>query len=491
MFNDILTVWSNNPGISATIWLAILVFVAYLGRNPAHQLIHSTGRAIYAACRLFAASLRRLEGSLQRRNKEVVMAMGQDACERAIEREFHRVNAVVTRDLSAYPALHRQISDTIDKIEEDYQAATDAPPLPPAWLEAVDSIASIPRTGDATVCSILDNIGKTLEDAHQETQKAYRKSTLERHKLLGAMQPQWRNLGQSLTRVKETIDGLEERSLEIDKQMKSYESIRNGEDTAARTLSSSSLTQFFISTLVLVIAVFGGLINFQLIALPMSEMVGGASYIGPMKTSDIAALVIIMVEIAMGLFLMESLRITNLFPIIGSMDDKMRKRMVVITFSILAILATVEASLAYMRDLLAMDREALTQSLAGGTVVEASFRWIPSIGQMVLGFILPFALAFVAIPLESFIHSLRTVLGMVALSVIHALAFTARLIGGTARQMAKMLVNLYDLFIMLPLGIERLITSSIGRRTDKPETEESEPFRAELAKTKVYMREQS
>jgi hypothetical protein len=190
MFNEILTVWSSQPGISATIWLTILVFVAYLARNPAHALIRSTGRAIYFACRLFATSLRHLETSLQRRNKEVVLSLGQDACERAIEREFHRVNAVVTRDLSAYPALHRQISDTIDKIEEDYQAATDAPPLPPAWLEAVDSIASIPRTGDATVCTILDNIGKTLEGAHQETQKAYRKSTLERHKLLGAMQPQ-------------------------------------------------------------------------------------------------------------------------------------------------------------------------------------------------------------------------------------------------------------------------------------------------------------
>ena len=57
--------------------------------------------------------------------------------------------------------------------------------------------------------------------------------------------------------------------------------------------------------------------------------------------------------------------------------------------------------------------------------------------------------------------------------------------------MAKMLVNLYDLFIMLPLGIERMVTSSIGRRTEKSETEESEPVRAELAKTTVYMREQS
>ena len=254
--------------------------------------------------------------------------------------------------------------------------------------------------------------------------------------------------------------------------MHSYEEIRNKDDSMARTLASSSLTQFFISTLVLIIAMFGGLINFQLIAMPMSEMVGGTSYIGPMKTSDIAALVIIMVEIAMGLFLMESLRITHLFPIIGSMDDKMRKRMVVITFSILAILATVEASLAYMRDLLAMDREALTQSLAGASIVEAEFRWIPSLGQMIMGFILPFALAFVAIPLESFIHSLRTVLGMMAMAVLHSLAFTARLIGGSARQLSKMLISLYDILIMLPLGIERLVAVGLKKKDRDEPTEE-------------------
>jgi hypothetical protein len=470
MFTEILSVWSETPWVSAAIWLVLLVFIAYLARNPAHALIRSTGRAIYVACRLFAASLRKLEQNLQRRNKEVVLAMGEDASQRAIEREFHRVNTMVTRDLSSYPALHRQISDAIDRIEEDYQAATDAPPLPPAWLEAVDAVAAIPRTGDATVCDILDNIGSTLENAHQETQKTYRKSTLERHKLLGGMQSQWRNLGQSLTCVKDKIDGLDERSAEIDKQMKTYEAIRNGEDSIARTLASSSMAQFFISTLVLIIAVFGGLINFQLIAMPMSEMVGGASYIGPMRTSDIAALVIIMVEIAMGLFLMESLRITHLFPVIGSMDDKMRKRMLIITFSILTILATVEASLAYMRDLLALDREALTQSLAGAGVVEAQFRWIPSLGQMIMGFILPFALAFVAIPLESFIHSLRTVLGVLAMAVLHAIGFVARLIGGLARQMSSILISLYDLLIMLPLGIESIIlkTGSREKPTNTP-----------------------
>ena len=462
MFTQLLSVWSDTPSISAAIWLVILVFIAYLARNPAHALFRSSGRSIYIACRLFAASLRKLEQSLQRRNKEVVLALGQDACQRSIEREFQRVNSMVSRDLSGYPALHRQISDAIDKIEQDYQSATDAPPLPPAWLEAVDSVAAIPRTGDATVCDILDSIGASLEKAHQETQKAYRKSTLERHKLLGAMQPQWRQLDQSLSLMKQKVDGLDERSAHIDQQMQRYEAMRNEEDSIARTLASSSMTQFFISSLVLVIALFGGLINFQLIAMPMSEMVGGTSYIGPMRTSDIAALVIIMVEIAMGLFLMESLRITHLFPIIGSMDDKMRKRMLLITFSILAILATVEASLAYMRDLLALDREALTQSLAGAGVVEAQFRWIPSLGQMIMGFILPFALSFVAIPLESFIHSLRTVLGVMAMGVLHAMAFVARLIGGVARQSSLILISLYDLFIMLPLGIENWITRSLS-----------------------------
>src|SRR5690625_7069130 len=113
----------------------------------------------------------------------------------------------------------------------------------------------------------------------------------------------------------------------------------------------------------------------------MSEMVGGASYIGSVRTSDVAALVIIMVEITMGLFLLEALQITRLFPVIGSLDDTMRKRMAIAAFTILVIFASIEASLAYMRDLLALDREALAQSLAGTTVAQAQFRWIPSVGQ--------------------------------------------------------------------------------------------------------------
>ncbi len=236
-------------------------------------------------------------------------------------------------------------------------------------------------------------------------------------------------------------------------------------------LTSSAATQFFIAGFVLMIATGGAIINFNLIALPMSEMVGGGSYIGAFKTSDVAALVIILVELAMGLYLMESLRITRLFPIIGQMDDRTRRRMIWITFTILFIMAGVEASLAFMRDRLAADMQALRQSLADVEVVATANNWIPTVGQMVMGFILPFALAFVAIPLESFVHAARTVLGGVFAALLNALAFVFRLTGNVARYGGELGVNLYDLAIFPSLWIERLV---LEKRRPPEETEQAE-----------------
>jgi hypothetical protein len=159
----------------------------------------------------------------------------------------------------------------------------------------------------------------------------------------------------------------------------------------------------------------------------------------------------------MGLFLMESLRITRLFPIIGALDDKMRRRMIIITFTILATLACVEAALAFMRDLIAADMQALRQALANVEAVEQVNRWIPTVGQMVMGFVLPFALAFVAIPLESFVHASRTVVGVVLAGLLRGIAFALRLLGNVFQYSGNLLVNLYDLVIFLPLWAEKLV----------------------------------
>jgi hypothetical protein len=257
--------------------------------------------------------------------------------------------------------------------------------------------------------------------------------------------------------------------------MNDYEEILKGSDRATRILSSSALSQFFVSAFVLAIAVGGAMVNFTLIARPMAEMVGGQNFIGGFKVSEISAIVIILVEISMGLFLMESLRITRLFPVIGALNDKLRVRMIWITFSFLFVLASVEAGLAFMREILMQDELATSAMLRGdgaSVMAAADFAWITTAAQMGMGFILPFALVFVAIPLETFVSSTRTVLGILASALLRAVAFVLRLAGNIARYSGKIVVNFYDLVIFGPLWLENTITKKIsaakrGKRTTK------------------------
>ena len=456
---DLLNIVPGYPLLSILIWFVVAIAMLYLARYPAHRAIKSLSRVIHSGMRLASRSVLFAEERLVQRNKEVLLAAGRESLERLIEREFQRVDAVVKRDLSGYPALQHTLAEQITRIDEDYRESAELPPPPPTWVNAVKAIAKIPFNNDPTVANIFKEIHKSITKQYKSTMDEYRKSTGARHALLRQMMPYWRKLTQTLDQVGKKISGLQERATVIDHRMEDYEEIRAKTNKAERMLESSSMTQFFISGLVLLIAFGGAVINFNLIALPMSEMVGGGSYIGQFKTSNVAALVIILVEVAMGLYLMESLRITKLFPVIGSMDDKMRRRMIWVTFSILLILACVESALAFMRDQIAADMQALRQSLAaveGGQLVNS---WIPTVGQMVMGFILPFALTFVAIPLESFISSSRTVVGFVLVGLLRGTAFLLRLMGNIASYLGELLVNLYDVLIFPPLWIEKFVQS--------------------------------
>ncbi len=446
-----------NAAASVAIWFLVLTVVLYFARQAAHNSIRSLVRIMHNALRLAANSILGAEKKLQARNREVLLAVGREAAERMIEREFERVEAMVKKDLAQYPALQRRVSEQITRIAEDYEKSSSVPPDPPGWSKAVEAVASIPSKGDPMVAQILEDIQTSLVKAQGKAIEEYRKSSLERHAILRRIMPYWKNVQQILHSVEKNITSVVERSKAIGRYMEEYEEILKKSDRAVRVLSSSALSQFFVSALVLCVAIGGAMINFTLIARPMAEMVGGQSLIMGYRTSEIAALVIILVEVSMGLFLMESLRITRLFPVIGALNDKLRVRMIWITFSILFILASVEAGLAFMREILLQDELATSALLRGeGTPAydTANFVWITTAAQMGMGFILPFALVFVAIPLETFVHSLRAVLGMSGVGLLRGLAVTLRFLGNVFRYTGGLLINLYDLLIFAPLWIE-------------------------------------
>lgn len=457
--------WMVVPGNTVLSIVVLFIFswiLLYPARKPMHGVLRSLTRGLAGPLRLGARWLQQSAEELHRRNKVVLLARGQEEITQEIAREFQRVTSVVQRDLHSYPALQRKLMDELTRIEEDYQKSGEVPPPPPEWIEAVAAVAKIKPTADSLVQKILEDISKSLDGIYEKVITQYRKACADRHDILKGFMPFWRSVNTTLTNVDKNMVSLQESAKKIDEQMNRYEQIIKRSDKAEQSLTASATTQFFVATLVLIIAAGGAFVNFKLIALPMSAMVGAGDHItANLQASDIAALVIILVEATMGLFLLETMRMTHLFPRINNMEDRLRRKLMWVSFTILTILAGVEVALAVMRDIIISANVELTRSLsvdAAKAAIETSWiTKIPTIGQMILGFILPFALAFIGIPFEYFIHSARTVFGSLLVIAIRTTSFIMRALGSLMRYAGNLLVHIYDVLIFIPLLIERAI----------------------------------
>ncbi len=454
----------GNAALSALSIALIAIVFLYAARSPMHGLTLALSRAASGSLRLGAKWLSRAADELRARNKLVLLAHARKEVTQEIEREFERITAMVQRDLGGYPALQRRLLDEITRVEEDYKKCGEVPPPPPEWIKAVETIAGIQHKGDALVQKILGDIAKSMTPIYDKVVGEYRRSYEARHKILKGFMPFWRSLEQTLTRVDRNMTGMQDGAARIDALMDKYQEIQKSSERIEHALTASATTQFAIAAFVLVIAFGGAFVNFWLIQRPMSAMVGAAQQIvGDLEASHIAALVIILIESAMGLFLMETLHITHLFPGINAMSDKMRRKLMWVFFGILLVLAGVEVGLAVMRDqLVALDMASRRELIGGAAQATADLGWvqkIPVAGQMILGFILPFALAFVGIPLEYFIFSARTVIGALLVLLLRTLGIALRVAANAIRHLGKALTMLFDAIIFLPLSVERLVRS--------------------------------
>ncbi|MHB8252305.1 MAG: hypothetical protein ACYDEV_01055 [Acidiferrobacter sp.] len=455
---------STDPWVIAIAAVIILILL-YLARSPVQAAITVLSVVLSRPFRVGSHFLRRGAEDFRQRNETVLLAQGKDDVGQRVEREFERVDAAVRRDLQGFPGLQRKLLDEITAIEDDYQQSREVPPAPPEWIRATVPLLKMKTGPDRIIEGVLESLKKTVTKGQDAMLAEYRRAFQERHKKLSRALPFWRSVDGTLKSVDKRLATLTDRAGTIDTYMDRYEQIIKQADSAKHTLASSAFVQFFISAFVLIVALGGTVINFHLIALPMSEMVGGGSYIGSFRTADVAALVIILVEATMGLFFMEALRITHLFPRISHMTERMRKRFMVAALSLLVIMAGIEAALAFLRQQIAADNEALAASLtshSAGSLLSLH-SWIPTAGQMVLGFILPFALAFVAIPLESFVYATRTVGGMALVGLMRIVALVLHIVGRLIRYAGTMINAFYDIVIFLPLVIEKAWLKGAGR----------------------------
>ncbi len=465
-----LIIVSGAPTLSLVIWLLVAVVVLYLARVPAHMIIRSLFNSIYSGFRMISRALLAMGHGVAARNREVLIEAGREAAERRLEREFMRMDTALKRDLGNYPTLHRELQEKINLLESDYKDATEEqPPNIEGWETAIQAVSKIPSKGSTMVADVLDNINDSFNDTHKDLVNEYQKINKERHKILGRLIPTVRTIQKLMEQVDKNIREMSQRAREVGKYMDEFKEMLARSDKAETMLASSALHQFVISGLVMGIAIGGAVVNFALIEGPMREMVSGDQYIYGIPMSNIAAFVIIMIEIAMGLFLMELLGVTRMFPGISSVDDRMRKRLMWTAFAILFTLALIEMSLGYSRHVIS-ELKTTTDPTADKVALDGMLSLIPRLGQMVMGFVLPFALVFIAIPMEAFVHALLIILRTMSVSSIKFLAFGIRLIAMFFKHLGTIMVSVYDLVIIVPLWLESLI---LKRETYDPKATKS------------------
>jgi hypothetical protein len=178
---------------------------------------------------------------------------------------------------------------------------------------------------------------------------------------------------------------------------------------------------------------------------------------------------------------MDMLGITDLLPKLHSIPAARRRLILGLALAGLFFLACVESSLAVLRERLAEADAAMKLALAGDesrVVAQTSASWIPVAGQAALGFVLPWILAMVAIPLEMLLDSARHVLSSLAVFALEGFGYLMRVLGHVASAVSSMAVNAYDVYIGIPLRIEQALRgragtgTGIGRPRQAPERRE-------------------
>jgi hypothetical protein len=152
---------------------------------------------------------------------------------------------------------------------------------------------------------------------------------------------------------------------------------------------------------------------------------------------------------------MEMLGITSFFPKLDLLPSSRRRIILVVALGGLFMLACIECSLAILREQIVESASALKHSLAGiseKAVADPATSRIPVVGQAVLGFVLPWILAI----------ALTVSAGVLAL-----VGTVSRLLAHGSRYLIEGLRHLYDIYIVIPLQIERLAT---GSRSAMPAT---------------------
>lgn len=441
--------WAEH-GLAIAVALLLGQLIAYVARAPMRRALAAFRVAAVGPFRLTAKASARTARAVAKRNHQVLTETAKRDVEKKIDRELVRVSTNLTRDLRQYPTLHRQLSESSKRLEADLDESAHSPPEVPGWPDAVRAISELQNTGDRASGKLLKELRSVARTSEKKALREYQAAVAERHRILAGAAHRLKGLQQTSAEVLSVVKTALESTSRIDQLMERYEALRRKDEGVSGAVAFEMFGRFVVSLLIMAIALGGAFVNFQLIALPMSELVPAGARLATMPVSDFAALVIVLMEITAGVFVMDALGMTELIGPIGRLATRQRRIVLVVAVTALTLLACIEASLAVLREQIVETDILLKQTIAGEATPASNVSQIALIGQVALGFILPFILTMIAMPLETLIQTVQYVASRALEVTLHASGVVMRILGHVVRYATRSLELLFEVYIALP-----------------------------------------
>ena len=378
------------------------------------------------------------EQRMRLRNYEVTKALAEQLVQRRVEREFMRVEKMLERDLANYQKMAATINAQLGSIGQDYEESSHVPPPSPEWVAAVDSIAALEaseRNSDV-MSKILADIHQTIQAHQRETLREHRWSVNARHKILSGLRPQWQKLNKMLAVIDSKMDGLSNRLKQLDLHMNRYEMMASG---SSYGFMSSVLVRFFASSAFLAIGLVAAVAHIELLLPGLNILLAEQQVLGGSLAAFTAFLVVGM-TLSASLTVFESLRVTHLLPLMAAMSRRGRYALIYGGGALLVLLSLLSGVLL-----------SGAFQLAEPMVEMSMSQWT----LMMLGVSTTMVVALAVIPLEYFLHTLRPVTSSLSQLALHGMAFSLRMLAAMSLEVGKLLVQIYDLVIFVPLRIEQ------------------------------------
>lgn len=290
--------------------------------------------------------------------------------------------------------------------------------------------------------------------------REYRWAVNARHKILADLRPLWRGVSKQVTTVGRDSRDLLARAHRIDTQMAAFRELcANRADARVESFLARWLMALALSAVALSLVA----LNVNLLAAPLAALTPGQG-----ATSVLTAVAFTLAVMAAALVLSEATQVSRLLPLIGGLPRRSRVAITVLSSTLLLALATGEAL--------------LLESSVGNRAANLgrSAAW----GAASAGFVVPLLLALLSPALEAFLAMSRPVLASAAAALLTMFSVLLRLGGRVWLEFGRVVHQLYDLLLFLPLAVEQTIAERRRTATLTEHTSASESATVESAKVR-------